>query len=102
MDLGLTAGPEHHRSDHVSRAGGVVVEGSDQRLWTELELKLLVQLSKRGIERGLSGFEASAGERPLAGVGAHRGGPAGEDHPGSPSGTCDAAVKAGPLRAGNG
>lgn len=102
IDVGLTSHPDHYRSDHVSRAGGVVIEGPDQRLRSDLEPELLVQLPKRSIKRGLSGFDASPRKGPLAGVGAHGRGPPREDHRRSSGGACDATVQAEPLCAGNG
>src|ERR1700678_4289704 len=60
-----SAAPEHHRGDDVSGPGRVVVEQTQHRWGGKFDADLLVQLSKRRIDRILPRVQSTTRKRPL-------------------------------------
>ena len=75
--LGLGAGPEDERRDHITRPGRIVVESAEEVEVTQSDL--LLDLAPSSFLRRLALVDAAARERPLARVGAHPLRSAGQD-----------------------
>src|SRR6202042_3957726 len=90
-----SAAPEHHRGDDVPGPGRVVVEQTQHRFGGEFDADLLVQLSKRRIDRTLPRVQSTTRKRPLRRMRVEAGRPAAQQKCG-PAGYVDhAAVEAG-------
>ena len=70
------AAPEHHRRDHVARAGGVVVEQPEDGAVAQRHAQLLVQLAPGSVDGVFALVEPTAGQRPLRRVRVEPGRPA--------------------------
>ena len=57
--------PDHHRRDHETGAGGVVIQATEHILLGDLHTHLLTHLPQRGLLRGFTGIQPPARQRPL-------------------------------------